>query len=132
MKQKNSRKQTQIVSHRHRLSQINKEPLPKVEKISIKETRSGLINVSAIVDKKALRGQIDRTVLKKYVADIAKDIVSTRINRSEAFVRFQIKDNSLAYKAAYGVWPPFMITVEKGKIVEIQKQRNGRKKGSRW
>ena len=117
MKQKNSRKQTQIVSHRHRLSQINKEPLP---------------NVSAIVDKKALRGQIDRTVLKKYVADIAKDIVSTRINRSEAFVRFQIKDNSLAYKAAYGVWPPFMITVEKGKIVEIQKQRNGRKKGSRW
>jgi len=80
----------------------------------------GIINVAAkLVGKPGIIISPKEKLLGKEVAITIQELASKKIIEPEALVKVQLKGFKL--ERAGGVWPPYMVKLEKGTVVNIEK-----------
>lgn len=88
--------------------------------LSITSKEDGIINVAAkLVGKSGIIISPKEKLLGKEVAITIQELASKKIIEPEALVKVQLK--GLKLERAGGVWPPYMVKLEKGTVVNIEK-----------
>lgn len=95
-------------------------PIIDRKSLSVKIKKEGVINVAAkLVGRPGIIISPKEKLLSKEVAITIQELASKRVIGPEALVKVQLK--GLKLERAGGVWPPYMVELEKGKVINVEK-----------
>lgn len=97
-------------------------PIIDRKSLSITSKEDGIINVAAkLVGKPSIIIPPKKKLLDKEVAITIQELASKKVIGPEALVKVQLK--GLKLERAGGVWPPYMVKLEKGIVINVEKSR---------
>ena len=95
-------------------------PIIDRRSLSVKTKKDGVINVAAkLVGKPGIIISPKEKLLGKEVAITIQELASKKVIGPEALVKVQLK--GLKLERAGGVWPPYMLKLEKGIVINVEK-----------
>jgi hypothetical protein len=95
-------------------------PIIDRRSLSVKIKKDGVINVAAkLVGKPGIIIPPTEGLLGKEVAITIQELASKKVIGPEALVKVQLK--GLKLERAGGVWPPYMVKLEKGIVINVEK-----------
>ena len=95
-------------------------PIIDRKSLSITSKEDGIINVAAkLVGKPGIIISPKEKLLGKEVAITIQELASKKIIEPEALVKVQLK--GLKLERAGDVWPPYMVKLEKGIVINVEK-----------
>ena len=120
MKKRRVCKQGKVQNCQRTRSGLSGMPIIDRRSLSVKIKKDGVINVAAkLVGKPGIIIPPTEGLLDKEVAITIQELASKKVIGPEALVKVQLK--GLKLQRADGVWPPYMVKLEKGTVVNIEK-----------
>ena len=120
MKKRRVCKQGKVQNCQRTRSGLSGMPIIDRRSLSVKIKKDGVINVAAkLVGKPGIIIPPTEGLLGKEVAITIQELASKKVIGPEALVKVQLK--GLKLQRADGVWPPYMVKLEKGTVVNIEK-----------
>lgn len=120
MKKRRVCKQGKVQNCQRTRSGLSGMPIIDRRSLSVKIKKDGVINVAAkLVGKPCIIIPPKKKLLDKEVAITIQELASKKVIGPEALVKVQLK--GLKLQRADGVWPPYMVKLEKGTVVNIEK-----------
>lgn len=119
MKIRRVRKQGKVQNRQRARSGLFGMPIIDRKSLFITSKEKGIINVAAkLVGRPDMIISPKEKILGKEVAITIQEFVSKKIIGSEALVKVQLK--GLKLERAGGVWPPYMVKLEKGIVINVK------------
>lgn len=119
MKIKMVRKQRKIQNYPRRRYVLSDMPIIDRESLSIKTNKDGVVNISAkLVCRSGIAIPSPRKILDKEVAITVQELANRNVIGPESLVKVLLKGHKL--ERAGGVWPPYMVTLEKGTVMNVE------------
>ena len=120
MKKRRVRKQGKVQNCQRARSGLSSMPIIDRRSLSVKTKKDGVINVAAkLVGKPGIIIPPTEGLLGKEVAITIQELASKKVIGPEALVKVQLK--GLKLEQAGGVWPPYMVKLEKGIVINVEK-----------
>ena len=120
MKKRRVRKQGKVQNCQRARSGLSSMPIIDRRSLSVKTKKDGVINVAAkLVGKPGIIIPPTEGLLGKEVAITIQELASKKVIGPEALVKVQLK--GLKLEQAGGVWPPYMVKLEKGTVINVEK-----------
>ena len=114
MKKRRVCKQGKVQNCQRTRSGLSGMPIIDRRSLSVKIKKDGVINVAAkLVGKPGIIIPPTEGLLGKEVAITIQELASKKVIGPEALVKVQLK--GLKLERAGGVWPPYMVKLEKGR-----------------
>ena len=120
MKKRRVNKQGKVQNLQRVRSGLFGMPIIDRKSLSITSKEDGIINVAAkLVGKPCIIIPPKKKLLDKEVAITIQELASKKVIGPEALVKVQLK--GLKLERAGGVWPPYMVKLEKGIVINVEK-----------
>ena len=120
MKKRRVCKQRKVQNCQRTRSGLSGMPIIDRRSLSVKIKKDGVINVAAkLVGKPGIIIPPTEGLLGKEVAITIQELASKKVIGPEALVKVQLR--GLKLERAGGVWPPYMVKLEKGIVINVEK-----------